>query len=302
LVLIPRSSPAPTPPLVLGLSPVRRQTIADGDRGTEQTINAIRRLVHQGMTDQAVNRLAIQIIQRAGVRQFDFVGEGLALYQWVLRNFRFVRDVAGVETLRTAREILTVQAGDCDDINGVLLPSLLATTGHDVRLVTISSQAEDPRAFSHIYCEAYLGDRWIPLDAARRDAAFGKGPRHYFRKRIWPLTTNGFQDVQGLGFYRSPLGDDSSDGEDNGFDWTGLATAIGAAGTAAGKIITSINTPSFAPTFARNPATGQLVPVTPQGTIIASSVPGGVVASGSGMIPDWMLFLGLGLGVYAAIK
>jgi len=36
----------------MGLSPVKRFTIADGDLGTSQTIDKIRKLVHDGMTDQ----------------------------------------------------------------------------------------------------------------------------------------------------------------------------------------------------------------------------------------------------------
>src|SRR5947209_9321724 len=158
------------------LSPVARMPLPGGDRGTEATVAQIRKLVHAGMTDQVVNRLAMQIVHAAGVQQFNFAGEVQAIFQWVLRNIRFFKDPDGIETLRTAREILAVQGGDCDDINGVLLPSLLLTIGHPVRLVTISNSPDSPQLFSHIYCEVEINGQWVPLDAARRDPGFGKGP------------------------------------------------------------------------------------------------------------------------------
>src|SRR5258708_29536930 len=122
LTLAIRNAAATPNAAVMGLSPVRRFNIADGDLGTSQTIDKIRKLVHDGMTDQLVNRAAIAIVQQAGVQQFDFLGEIRSIYNWVASNIRFVRDVFGVETLRTAREILATTAGDCDAITSIPLP------------------------------------------------------------------------------------------------------------------------------------------------------------------------------------
>ena len=284
--------------VVLGLAPVQRFTIADGDRGTAQTIAKIRKLVHQGMTDQLVNRVAIGIVR--GVPQFDFAGEVKAVYSWVLANIRFVRDVFNVETLRTAREVLTVQAGDCDDINAVLLPSLLLTIGANVRLITISANPEDPETFSHIYCEVEMPDGgWLPLDCARRDPAFGRGPRYYFRKRAWSLTDSAYRDLRGLGSYFRDfrrLGDFS--------DIAGsVAQLISAGGTAAANIIRSTTAPQFVPQgYTTNPFTGQVVPLNPAGSVALTSAPGGVLASGSGSIPNWMIYAALGVGALILLK
>src|SRR5579864_9564575 len=54
-------------PFLPGISPTVRVPLSNGDRGTEQTIAKIRKLVHEGMTDQLVNRTAVEIVQRAGV-------------------------------------------------------------------------------------------------------------------------------------------------------------------------------------------------------------------------------------------
>lgn len=304
------------PAILMGLAPTKRFTIADGDLGTAQTIERIRKLVHDAATDQLVNRLAIRIVRGAGVPQFDFLGEARAIYGWVLTNFRFIRDVYGVETLRTVREMLVTQAGDCDDINSILLPALLMTIGFNVRLVTVAADPSDPNVFSHIYCEAQIPDgSWLPLDVARRNPAFGKGPGHWFRLRRWSLTDSTYHDLpagrqMGLSGYfhdrRTAMGDDSTDTSDSGgFDWSALASVLGAAGSAAGNIIRAVNTPApTIPGIVVNPATGLPVAVTttPQGTLIASSVPGGILTSASGSIPTWMIFAGLGLGALLLLR
>jgi hypothetical protein len=309
------------PAVTLGLSPVRRMSMPNGDRGTAFTIAKIRELVHQGMTDQAINRLAFQIVHAAGVREFDFAGEAQAIYAWVRRNIRFFRDIEGVETLRTAREILTIGGGDCDDINAVLMPSLLGTIGHSVRLVTVSSDPAAPATFTHIYCEVEMNGQWVPLDAARRDPAFGKGPRSYFRKRVWSLTDNDFQDVAGLssvspcglGAYYGAAATRTRGGQVRRQmrrmgDFTdildSLAPVIQSAGTATAQIINATSggiRPSI-PGYAVNPATGQLVPINPTGQLTLATTPGGLVGVGGGSIPNWMLYGGLGLLGLLAFK
>ena len=173
--------------------------LSDGDEGTSQTIDRIRGLVDAGIKDLFVNRAAIGMVRAARVRQFDFAGEIKSVYEWVRRNIRFIKDPVGKEALRTARETLTVGAGDCDCINSVLLPALLGTIGHRTRLVTISSHPDAPELFSHIYAEVLLNGRWVPIDAARVGPRFGRGPESYFRKRVWSLSDDEFEDVAGFG-------------------------------------------------------------------------------------------------------
>src|SRR6266403_368761 len=86
-----------------------------------------------------------------------------------------------------------------DDINAILLPAMLKTAGHRVRLVTIASHPAAPEQFSHVYCEANVEGRWIPLDAARSGTRFGSAPSRAFRKRVWSLDADSYQDLRGLG-------------------------------------------------------------------------------------------------------
>lgn len=306
---------APTSAISLGhrhqqssLSPVRRMALPNGDRGTEATIAKMRELIQQGMRDQLINRQAFAIVNAAGVQSFDFPGEIRAVFGWVSRNIRFFQDVDGVETLRTPREVLTIRGGDCDDYT-VLIAALLGTIGHNVRIVTVSSDADAPGVFSHVYPEVEINGQWVPLDAARRDAALGKAPSRYFRKRVWSINDSRFRDVSGLSGYFAPaqtrtgrrvmrrLGDFSDIA-------SGIADLIGAGGTAAAGIInaTSGGIRASIPGFVTNPATGQLVPINPAGQLQLSTAPGGLVAAGAGSIPNWLLYGGMGLGAILLLQ
>jgi len=224
--------------------------LLEGDQGTEQTIALIRRAVRESLSDPAVRAAAAGILQ--GVPAHDDLAEARRLYSWVLSNIRYTKDPVDHETVSNARWTLQNRIGDCDDINGVLLPALLMMAGHPVRLVTIANVPMAPDAFTHIYAEVAINGRWIPVDAAREGAAFGKGPATWYRKRIWELGEDRFQEVAGLGGSRVGMG-----------GWVEDVTAIFQAGaSAAGDIYSSIRGVPYTPPYV--PSTTTSYPPAPQ--------------------------------------
>lgn len=190
--------------------------LQSGDSGVSQTISVIRQLVDDGVKDPVVNRTAIDFVR--GVPQFDRDAKAHAIYDAVSSRFMYVEDPVGPlgpkETLRPVRTLLQLWAGDCDDAS-VLISALLGTIGIPSRLVTIAADPSASNEFSHIYPEAeiYPGN-WVSLDIARPNTGYGIPPQRYFRKRVWSLTNNQFQDLSGgrcsnLNGY-AVLGDDSS--------------------------------------------------------------------------------------------
>ena len=167
-----------------------------GDFGTAQTIDLIRKAVWQGLSDARVRSQLAQILR--GVPAYDTRAEIEAIYAWIRNNIRFTNDPVGHETVSTASWTLAHGIGDCDDINAVLIPTLVMSAGIPARLVTVSNDPSDPSRFSHIYAEAELIGRWVPLDAARPGASFGTTVRQYGRKRIWSLVDRKYQDLAGL--------------------------------------------------------------------------------------------------------
>jgi hypothetical protein len=161
--------------------------LASGDAGIEQTIGLIRRLVNQGVKTPIVNETAILALREGNAAQFDQVAEARAVYEWVQRNIRYVADPVSKETVRPADVILGVGAGDCDDINGVLIPSMLGTIGIPTRLVTVAVDPAMPDQFTHVYAEGLADGRWIALDSARVGASFGLEPQIVYRRQYWTL-------------------------------------------------------------------------------------------------------------------
>lgn len=220
-----------------------------GDDGTAQTVALIRRAYQAGLTDPLVRSTAGQLVR--GLDAQDLEGQARAIFNWVKRNIRFVRDPVGHEVVSSASFTLTHGFGDCDDVNAVLIPSLLGAVGIHTQLVTVATYPDDP-SFTHIYCEAQVGGLhgsrggWVPLDMARPGAAFGVTGNSYFRKRVWDIEGDSYRDLAGLsGGYRSitqaPV---RTLGDDGGFDWSGLASIITAGTAAATNVIASLRTPA----------------------------------------------------------
>ena len=175
-------------------SAVQRFPMLGGDWGTGQTISRIRDLVGKGKRSIDLNRLAIAIVW--GTPNFSETEKAAAIYNWVQQNTRFVPMVVNAQTLRTVQEILRVRAGDCANLNAILVPALLETIGIPVRLVTIAADPEDPHEFTHVYAEAFVDGRWIAMDVARKGAAFGRAPEIFYRKRYWDLESPQYADAR----------------------------------------------------------------------------------------------------------
>jgi hypothetical protein len=166
-------------------SPVQNYTIDDGDAGTAQTVARMYQQIYEGMKDPTVNATAIGIVNAANPRPYDFSGQRRAIFNWIAKNIRFVRDPSmGVELVRTAPETLRVGGGDCDCMT-VLTGALLATIGNHVRITTVESQPGNPD-FSHVFLEVLDGNKWTPADPARPDARFARGPESFRRRLPWP--------------------------------------------------------------------------------------------------------------------
>jgi len=141
--------------------------IPKGYPGTLKTLEYIAELIKQGAKDFCVRQKAIDIFFQYGVRPKDYLGEVCTIFNWVCRNIRYTRDILQVELLHSARRILELRAGDCDDMT-ILLGAMLMATGHPVRLVVVGFRPDRPHAYSHIYPEVNVRGRWIPIDATVR--------------------------------------------------------------------------------------------------------------------------------------
>lgn len=188
-------------PILIGFphSPAlgHKEPLLNGEAGTAQTIALLRRLVDQALEDPAIIRKAIEIVR--GVPAFDDLGEVQAIYDWVKTHIRYTKDPVTKEKLYPPAELLKIRAGDCDDIS-TLINVFATSLGYPSRWVTISTQADSPAEFTHVYSEVEVppgSKNWVALDAARLDSRFGEEPPFYFRKRAWDVSSDTYEDLAG---------------------------------------------------------------------------------------------------------
>lgn len=141
--------------------------VPTGTSGTLTTAKMIAQLVCEGGKDFLVRQKAIDIFRRYRIPAKDRFGEVCAVFDWVRKNIRYTRDILGTELLHTARRMLELRAGDCDDMT-ILLGAMLRATGHPVRLVLAGFRPSRPHVYTHIYPEVNVKGRWIPIDATVR--------------------------------------------------------------------------------------------------------------------------------------
>lgn len=254
--------------------------LASGDAGISQTIDLIRRLVDVGEKTPIVNETAIRALSEGNAEQYNDMAAARAVYDWVRRNIRYVPDPVSKETVRPADVILRVSAGDCDDINGVLIPSLLGTIGIPTRLVTVAADPSMPDQFTHVYCEALIDNRWIALDSARVGAAFGLAPETVYRRQYWTLNAPDRPQVGRL------------NGPGLSFDWSGLFAAAPGIAQGTAQIISAAQGYPTIPGY----------PVTPGVITTGAGIPGyGTVATASAATNISPILLVGGLAIVALL-
>jgi transglutaminase-like putative cysteine protease len=143
---------------------IRVVRVPRGRRGTIASAGLIAKLIREGSRDFYVRQRAIEIFRAAGAPPKDRWAEVCSLFYWVRSNVRYTRDTFRLELLHTARRMLELRAGDCDDMT-ILLGAMLLSTGHPVRLTLTGFQRKRPHSYSHIYPEVNVRGKWIALDA-----------------------------------------------------------------------------------------------------------------------------------------
>jgi len=133
-------------------------------------VEYLKQLIEDGIRDQYVRQKAVQIVNRAGVKQHDELGEIRAIVKWVQNNVTYRKDPYMVEYFMTARRILKdvekgASAADCDDFV-IVAASLLGSLGYPVGALIVDSNKDG--VFNHVMlCTRTMaptreyGNKWI---------------------------------------------------------------------------------------------------------------------------------------------
>lgn len=141
-------------------------------RGAPQTISVMRHAALSSQEHFGVRQLAEHICQ--GIDSKDYVSEYLALYHYVLRACRYMRDPRTVELVRAPHVVVAELANgkranlDCDDLSA-FLAALLLSVGGRVEFVTVAFRHmffQGERQYSHVFLRAQdpRTKQWIVFD------------------------------------------------------------------------------------------------------------------------------------------
>lgn len=148
--------------------------LAEGPLGTRQTLLLMARLVRESLSTPASATLIVPLAREivGALPGQDHSSEAYALQAWVASHIRYVRDPVNVESLTPPAWMLGTLAGDCDD-QSMLLAALLGAIGITSRFVAVGVK---PGQFIHVYVEAFIGGRWVPLETVAGSEAASSAP------------------------------------------------------------------------------------------------------------------------------
>ena len=150
--------------------------LSAGDKGIEETVAVMIRLVRDSLSDPSVKQAAVMAIQ--GVPKVDPDAYAEAFYKFAKARFKFVPDYAGVEELTSpaihSQRILSTGSsyGDCDDYS-MTMAAWLLSAGIPARFATIASKKHGGQ-FDHVRVEAYTQSGWRPMEATVKKSVYGQ--------------------------------------------------------------------------------------------------------------------------------
>jgi transglutaminase-like putative cysteine protease len=172
--------------LGLAHATVRTGPLQLGEQGTRKTLAEMSRLVDEGSRDMVVREAVVRAIQSHGVKSHDRFGQATAWFNAVKNGVTFVNDPVRTEWLQSPRVTLNLRAGDCDD-RAVLLAAGLAAIGITSQFKVVGLNRRFPDDFSHVYVEAVINGRLVPMDPTYLFNTLGSEPPRPSRTMRWPL-------------------------------------------------------------------------------------------------------------------
>lgn len=176
-------------------------------RLTSETIRQMYNLIDQGKVDTKFQELAYSLTK--DLRSKDYRGEVNRLFDWVKKSIRYTRDPYGVELLQDVWATITRGRADCDDFT-ILLGALCEVMGTPIRIITVSTRPDKEPV--HVYPEAQVGGRWLPLDVTVASSYPGWAPKRVTDRIVWTRKDVGIsgydeENIEGLGmdFFKSTM-------------------------------------------------------------------------------------------------
>jgi hypothetical protein len=184
----------------------QRKYILPGPAGTEQTIQAMRKIVsstlasmRKGVTKGKrvfeIRRIIGEIIAPCSPK--DYYCYCKSLYEYCRDQIKYTFDPVGVELVESPERILLEsKIADCDSIVTVLA-TMYEAIGFPSRFVTVKADKLRPNDYSHVYLEVNIPGRgWVAADPTMPTKEFGWAPDPQFPATRWPASLDPESDVR----------------------------------------------------------------------------------------------------------
>lgn len=131
----------------------------------------MQKVAHQRKGHPKVRRLALAILQAAGLSSHRYIDEAKAIAGYVQQKMQYVKDPLGIEQLHDPLTMIEqiergIGAGDCDDM-ALLIATLLMSVGHKPRFRAVRYRTKWGN-YNHIYVVLY--DKNYPIMKTQRVA------------------------------------------------------------------------------------------------------------------------------------
>tara|TARA_B000000557_G_scaffold257330_1_gene250499 strand:+ start:106 stop:813 length:708 start_codon:yes stop_codon:yes gene_type:complete len=162
----------------------------------KSVVKYLKELIEDGLRDEYVRRKAVSIVDRAGVKGHDELGEIRAIVKWVQNNVVYRKDPIDVEYFMSARRILKDveqgrSAADCDDFV-IVAGALLGSIGYPTGALIVDSNADG--IFNHVMLitrttapTKEFGTNWIPCELIFPTFKIGKSVKV---SQVYPLVAD----------------------------------------------------------------------------------------------------------------
>ncbi|MDB2565368.1 hypothetical protein N9X64_00465 [bacterium] len=156
----------------------------------------LKELIEDGLRDEYVRQKAVSIVNQAGIKGHDEIGEIGAIVRWVQNNVVYRKDPLDVEYFMTARRILKDvelgrSAADCDDFV-IVAGALLGSIGYPSGALIVDSNADG--VFNHVMLitrttapSKEFGSKWIPCELIFPTFKMGKSVKI---SQVYPLVAD----------------------------------------------------------------------------------------------------------------
>lgn len=163
-----------------------------GDNTVVDTLLLMSKYALIGRDNLRIILLTRKITQTA--KENDKLEEARRIYEFVKKKIKYISDPLGHEMIVAPNEMLEIRQGDCDG-KCTLIAAMLFSIGIPARFVAIQRPAK--KSFSHVYVEAEVFGKWIPMDASGQYNQFGIAPPSV-KKITMPAQTYALKNKNGV--------------------------------------------------------------------------------------------------------